>query len=176
MVNYRAIQTSLKNSAEVFVENAHNDVRCGNLLIRFKHLSPKFEPELSASTAKMPASNRGLWEETAHEKRTPKEFFFFWDTNSFITATVGGALFPGEQNKADFTVEDKKDEIDFAMQSRNKTVSVELKGKISENLPDDSIFSSLAEASEFFETGSLGYSVTKDEQHLDGIVATRHGS
>jgi len=36
-------------------------------------------------------------------------------------------------------------------------------------LPSTSIFSSLAEASSFFESGSLGYSVTNDPDRLDGL-------
>ena len=33
----------------------------------------------------------------------------------------------------------------------------------------NSVFSSLAEASSFFESGSLGYSVTNDQDRLDGL-------
>jgi hypothetical protein len=37
-------------------------------------------------------------------------------------------------------------------------------------LPGNSIFTSLAEASKFFETGSTGYSAAKDGKHLDGLI------
>ena len=43
------------------------------------------------------------------------------------------------------------------------------------DLPGSSCFSSLAEASAFFEPGSLGYSVTSDAGRLDGIELKTHG-
>ena len=46
---------------------------------------------------------------------------------------------------------------------------VEIAGTIASDLPSTSIFSSLAEASSFFESGSLGYSVTNDPDRLDGL-------
>jgi hypothetical protein len=46
---------------------------------------------------------------------------------------------------------------------------VKLEGKTAGSLPSTSIFSSLAEASSFFEAGSLGYSVTQDPNRLDGL-------
>ena len=171
LVNYRAAPNVIqKILPKGFRPKLHNGKAiAGICLIRLEHIRPKFAPEFVGINSENAAHRIAvLWEENGETREGV--FIPRRDTNSFLTATVGGALFPGEQNKADFTVEDIKNEIDFAMQSRDKAVSVELKGKISENLPDDSIFSSLAEASEFFETGSLGYSVTKDAQHLDGIV------
>ncbi len=56
------------------------------------------------------------------------------------------------------------------MRSKDGAIEVKLTGEVSENLPENSIFSSIAEASEFFEKGSLGYSVTKDGKELDGIT------
>jgi len=55
------------------------------------------------------------------------------------------------------------------MNSEDGDVSVEIVGRISEQLPQTSIFRSLAETSCFFETGSLGYSVTTDAKRLDGL-------
>jgi len=46
---------------------------------------------------------------------------------------------------------------------------VKLEGTKAETLPPTSIFSSLEEASAFFEAGSLGYSVTHDPDRLDGL-------
>ncbi len=140
----------------------------GICLIRLEHIRPKFAPEFVGINSENAAHRIAvLWEENGETREGV--FIPRRDTNSFINANVGGTIFPGEHHKADFTVGDV-DEIDFAMQSRDGNISVKLKGKISENLPDNSIFSSLTEASNFFETGSLGYSVTNDAQHLDGIV------
>jgi hypothetical protein len=40
---------------------------------------------------------------------------------------------------------------------------------VGSELPPGSIFSSVAEASAFFEEGSVGYSVTSDPKRLDGL-------
>lgn len=141
----------------------------GICLIRLEHIRPKFVPKILGINSENAAHRVAvLWEEKGETREgvyIPRR-----DTNSFINATVGGTLFPGEHHKADFEVEESKDEINFAMRSKDKTVSVELKGHIAETLPKTSVFSDIEEASTFFETGSLGYSAASDERHLDGIV------
>jgi hypothetical protein len=91
------------------------------------------------------------------------------DTNSWINRTVGGRLFPGEQHRADFQVTDDDGQIDFAMLSRDRTVSVHLRAAEHETFPVDSCFRSLEESSRFFEGGSLGYSVTRHPGKYDGL-------
>jgi hypothetical protein len=82
---------------------------------------------------------------------------------------MGGRIFPGEHNKAAFTVQESETEISFSMESRDGKVKVDLAGRISDALPNSSVFPSLSAASSFFEPGSLGYSVTGDAHRLDGI-------
>ena len=142
----------------------------GICLIRLEHTRPKFTPEFLGLSSENAAHRIAvLWEDECGETREgvyiPRR-----DTDSLINATVGGTLFPGEHNRADFKVERTADEIDFAMQSRDKKVAVELKGRITDVLPKNSIFSSLDEASKFFEPGALGFSVTNNAHYLDGIT------
>ena len=170
LVNYRAEPDAIQ---KVLPKNFHPKLHNGKAvagicLIRLEHIRPKFTPAFIGITSENAAHRIAvLWEENSETREGV--FIPRRDTNSFINASVGGTLFPGEHHKADFTVEDA-DKIDFAMKSMDKTVSVELKGKISEKLPNNSIFSCLTEASNFFETGSLGYSVTGEAKHLDGII------
>src|SRR5207237_5038884 len=91
------------------------------------------------------------------------------DTNSFINSTIGGKLFPGEHHRASFEIDENESKINFSMKSEDENASVKLSGTISDKLPENSVFSSLEEASKFFEKGSLGYSVTKGGNDLDGI-------
>jgi hypothetical protein len=56
------------------------------------------------------------------------------------------------------------------MQSRDSAVSVRVVGHDADSLPPSSCFTSLNDASAFFEGGSLGYSVTPDGQRLDGLL------
>jgi hypothetical protein len=53
-------------------------------------------------------------------------------------------------------------------------VAIDIEGQIGAEIPASSIFTSLAESSSFFEAGSLGYSVTREPQRLDGLkLATK---
>ncbi len=91
------------------------------------------------------------------------------DTNSGFNRFAGGRLFPGEQNAAQFKVDDDGTKVDFRMASDDGLVSVSLRGTVAPCLPVSSVFDSLADASSFFEPGEVGYSVTKDEGRLDGL-------
>jgi hypothetical protein len=91
------------------------------------------------------------------------------DTDSSVNHLGGGRLFPGEHHHARFTVEERGDRIDLAMWSDDGAVSVHVRGRTATALPAASSFSSVAEASAFFEAGSVGYSVTHDAGRLDGL-------
>src|SRR5205085_801480 len=53
-------------------------------------------------------------------------------------------------------------------------MGVDIEGEIKSEMPASSIFTSLTQASSFFEAGSLGYSVTSDPTRLDGLkLATK---
>jgi hypothetical protein len=64
---------------------------------------------------------------------------------------------------------ESESEISISLESTDSTVAVQIEGTTAKALPRDSIFSSLAEASAFFEAGSIGYSVTHDPNRLDGL-------
>ena len=91
------------------------------------------------------------------------------DTSSQINHLLGGRVFPGEHHHASFSVMESDSEISLKMKSDDANVRVEIAGRIASDLPSTSVFSSLAEASSFFEGGSLGYSVTNDPGRLDGL-------
>lgn len=80
------------------------------------------------------------------------------DTDSPLNRLAGGRTFAGVYHAAAFQVEDTGDRIDFRMRSADGVAAVELRARISGELPPSSRFASLKEASAFFETGSLGYS------------------
>lgn len=171
LVNYRAepsvIQKVLPKGfrPKLYKEKAI----AGICLIRLEHIRPKFMPEFVGIKSENAAHRIAvLWEDETGETREgvyiPRR-----DTNSFINSTVGGKLFPGEHHKANFEVKENENKIIFLMQSKDATASVKLAGTIAGNLSESSVFSSLNEASKFFEKGSLGYSATKDGADLDGI-------
>jgi hypothetical protein len=83
---------------------------------------------------------------------------------------AGGRIFPGEHHRAAFIAQQSDSEIRLEMKSEDERVAVRIAGAIADSLPETSIFSSLSEASSFFEPGSLGYSVTGDSNRLDGLL------
>lgn len=91
------------------------------------------------------------------------------DTDSVLNHFAGGRLFPGEHHYADFHVTNSPDRIDFDMKSRDGRVAVQLRARFAKALPTTSKFTTLDDASNFFEPGSLGYSATGEQNRLDGI-------
>ena len=140
----------------------------GICLIRLEHIRPKFVP-LNVGLNSENAAHRVavLWEEEGQKREGV--FISRRDTNSELNHLLGGRVFPGEHHQASFSVKESASEIRLSMQSADATVAVEVEGKIAQHLPSTSIFSSLNEASAFFESGSLGYSVTHDADRLDGL-------
>ncbi len=80
------------------------------------------------------------------------------------------ASLSGRASSALFTVTDAGGQVRFSMDSLDGAVSVRVVGQEADSLPTSSCFGSLAEASAFFEGGSLGYSVTRGGQRLDGLL------
>ena len=140
----------------------------GICLIRLKQVRPWFFP-----------FPWGLWSENAAHR-----FAVEWDeggqtregvyvprrdTNSRLSTIVGGTLFPGVHHHARFDVTETVDHLSVALRSDDGLTRVQVSGRVAEALPTTSVFSSLAQASEFFEHGSLGYSHTAQSGRYDGL-------
>jgi hypothetical protein len=140
----------------------------GICLIRLEQIRPKLLPQFLGISSENAAHRVAvLWEEEGQ----PKEGVFIprRDTNSLINHFLGGRVFPGEHHQAEFKVEEDGSRIALSMKSEDGEVAVEVSGHMAEALPQASVFGSLPEASAFFESGSLGYSVTSDLHRLDGL-------
>jgi len=141
----------------------------GICLIRLEHIRPKMAPEFLGINSENAAHRIAVeWDDDSETREGV--FIPRRDTDSALNSPAGGTLFPGEHNRADFSVTETDEGIDFEMRSTDEKVSLSLKGIFADELPKDSIFESLADSSEFFRGGSLGYSVTRGEKHLDGIT------
>jgi hypothetical protein len=140
----------------------------GICLIRLEHIRPRFVPESVGLNSENAAHRVAvLWDEDGATREGV--FISRRDTNSQLNHLLGGRIFPGEHHQASFSVSESESEIKLSLQSADATVVVKLEGNMAQALPATSIFSSLAEASRFFEGGSLGYSVTHDPNRLDGL-------
>ena len=171
LVNYRAdpqvIQPLLPSRFRPKLQGGQ--AVAGICLIRLEHIRPKMLPEIVGISSENAAHRIAvLWDD---DKGITREGVFIprRDTNSSLNHFLGGRVFPGEYNLATFKVEESGSQIDFSMRSEDGTVAVEVRGRVSDCLPDSSIFSSVSEASAFFESGSLGYSARSDSEQLDAV-------
>jgi len=140
----------------------------GICLIRLEHIRPKFVPESIGLNSENAAHRVAvLWDED--DATREGVFISRRDTNSQLNHLLGGRIFPGEHHQSSFSVAESESEISISLESTDSTVAVRIEGTTAKALPLTSIFSSLAEASAFFEAGSVGYSVTHDPGRLDGL-------
>lgn len=91
------------------------------------------------------------------------------DTNSRLNAWAGGSIFPGVHHLADFVSQETDEHYAVTMKSQDGSAHVHVAGRRVEQLPEASVFGSVAEASLFFERGSLGYSETGKKGRYDGL-------
>jgi hypothetical protein len=140
----------------------------GICLIRLEHVRPRSTPEIIGLSSENAAHRVAvLWDEDGGEREGV--FISRRDTDSQLNHLLGGRVFPGEHHHANFSVSEENGEIQFKMKSDDASVEVEVAGRIASQLPSTSIFSSISEASTFFEKGSIGYSVTSEPDRLDGL-------
>src|SRR6185503_15527794 len=128
----------------------------GICLIRLEHIRPKRLPSIVGLSSENAAHRVAvLWDEggETHEG----VFISRRDTDSQLNHLLGGRIFPGEHHQSSFEITESDSQIKFSLESADAEVVVKLEAAPATELPATSIFSTLAEASAFFETGSLGY-------------------
>ena len=142
----------------------------GICLIRLEQIRPAGLPGLLGLSSENGAHRIAVeWTDAAGNQREGV-FIPRRDTGSLMTRLAGGRIFPGEHHRARFSIMDRDGHIELSMRSLDGAVSVRVVGDETDSLPATSCFSSLAEASAFFEGGSLGYSATRGGDRLDGLL------
>lgn len=91
------------------------------------------------------------------------------DTSSRLNTWLGGRLFPGAHQHARFEVNESVDHVEIAMRSYDGAAHVVVRGHEERQLSAHSIFESVQDVSEFFRSGSLGYSPTPGNRAYDGL-------
>jgi hypothetical protein len=172
LVNFRgdpaAVQRVLPQPFRPKLHKGHALV--GVCLIRLEQIRPAGVPVALGLSSENAAHRIAVeWTDAAGVQREGV-FIPRRDTGSLLNRIAGGRIFPGEHHSARFSVRDSEGRIDFSMESQDGTLSVRVVGRDADSLPMGSCFSSIAEASAFFEGGSLGYSVTRDGERLDGLL------
>jgi len=176
LVNFRVdpsvMQAQLPSRFRPKLHQGHSIA--GICLIRLESVRPRFVPPLLGLSSENAAHRVAVhWQAESGEKEGV--FIPRRDTGSAMNHLAGGRLFPGEHHRARFAVREGPESIDLRMRSDDGEISVRVLGRLGGTLPGSSCFSSLAEASAFFEPGSVGYSVTSDSGRLDGIELRTHG-
>ena len=141
----------------------------GICLIRLEQIRPAGLPRFCGVSSENAAHRIAvLWD---GPDGVPRDGVFIprRDTGSWLNHLAGGRIFPGEHGLADFQVDDSEMGIALSVRSRDGRATVELRAHESDKWPESSCFESLEESSAFFETGSVGYSVTRGGCRLDGI-------
>ena len=170
LANFRVDPETLQREIPArFQPKLHNGFAvAGICLIRLEHIRPRSMPEIIGLNSENAAHRVAVtWDEDGETREGV--FISRRDTGSQIAHLVGGRIFPGEHHHAEFSVTESESEISLAMKSDDAAVTLEIAARVAHEMPSDSTFSSLTEASAFFEGGSLGYSVTKDPGRLDGL-------
>ncbi len=145
----------------------------GICLIRLENIRPKRVPRILGLSSENAAHRIAVvWEDSGEMREgvyIPRR-----DTSSLSNHCAGGCVFPGEHHMAKFEVIDDGDRIELHMRAADEGAQVDVIGHVAQDLPEDSIFRTVNDASSFFEPGALGYSVTADARRLDGVLLKTH--
>jgi len=91
------------------------------------------------------------------------------DTGSALNSVIGGRFFPGEYQRARFTTRDAGGEVHVSFESADGAAAVEVKVEPASDLGPSVLFADVAQASAFFQAGSVGYSATRSCERFDGM-------
>jgi hypothetical protein len=95
-------------------------------------------------------------------------------TNSALTHALG-RIVPGVHQAASFSVQDEHGRIDLRAAAHDGEMSLHVLGKQVDSWPVDSIFTDLAESSQFFESGALGLSDSVNPNEYDQVELVVEG-
>ena len=140
----------------------------GVCLIRLKDIRPRFFPSFLGIASENAAHRIAVeWDQNGQIKEGV--FIPRRDTSSRLNTLAGGRLFPGVHHHAAFQVQEHDDRYRIELNSDDRRTHLLVEGHVAHELPPTSLFGSLKEASDFFERGSLGYSVTATPGQFDGL-------
>jgi uncharacterized protein YqjF (DUF2071 family) len=92
------------------------------------------------------------------------------DSDSLISAAVGGRLYPARLHRASFDVAESGAHIRIAFAARDRSARAAVDVTMTDELTGSALFADIDAASAFFEGGSKGYSATADPGRFDGLA------
>jgi hypothetical protein len=140
----------------------------GICLIRLADARPRPLPAALGMTFENAAHRIGVeWTEDGVRRRgvyVPRR-----DSSSKLNAVLGSYLFSGNYHEATFDVAETDAHFAVEMESTDGAAHVAITADRAGTLPDDSVFESIDDASEFFRDGSLGYSPGNAGDQYEGV-------
>jgi hypothetical protein len=142
----------------------------GICLIRLKGIRPKGFSQLISITSENAAHRIAVeWKENGECKEgvyIPRR-----DSSSFINSLAGGRIFTGKHVYTKFNVQEADGHYLISFNSPDNT-SILIEANTTEKFPNESIFKTLGNASDFFEKGAIGYSPCGNKS--EGLKLTTH--
>jgi hypothetical protein len=140
----------------------------GVCLIRLRDIRPRFLPSFLGISSENAAHRVAVeWDQGGNTREGV--FIPRRDASSRLNTLAGGRLFPGVHHHAAFQVQEHDAHYRIELDSDDRHTRLLVEGHVAHELPPTSLFGSLKEASDFFERGSLGYSVTATPGQFDGL-------
>ena len=128
----------------------------GICLIRLKHIKPKYIPGTFGISSENAAHRFAVeWDENGKVKEGV--YILRRDTSSLMNSFAGGRLFPRKHYYSRFDVNENNGLFSIAFTNKDKTC-ISVKSNEKDEFYSESLFSSLEDASCFFQKGAAGYS------------------
>lgn len=142
----------------------------GISLIRLERLRPGGLPSFTGLSSENAAHRVAVeWTDATGRLRTGV-FIIRRDSDSAINALLGGTLFPGPQHLSLFSVQDWGNAIRIRVDADDlPDPLVELDVETGAALPHRSVFHSLEDASDFCQSGCVGYSLAEDGRSMEAL-------
>ena len=140
----------------------------GICLIRLRDIRPALVPALLGAASENAAHRIAVeWDEDGEVRQGV--FIPRRDTSSVLNRLAGGRLFPGVHHAAEFRVWETGSRFKLEMRSADGTAFVRVLARVADELPPDSVFRTIDEASAFFQSGALGWSACPRSGEFDGL-------
>ncbi len=139
----------------------------GMCLIRLGYLRPQHVPR-ALGVASENAAHRIAVEWDTPDGTATGVYVPRRDTASVLNRVTGGRIFPGEQHRARFTVDQTAERLRVAFASADGLVAADVTVEDADDL-GSRLFADVATASQFFRNDSTAYSPTCDCDRFDGM-------
>jgi Uncharacterized conserved protein (COG2071) len=142
----------------------------GICLIRLRDIRPRYFPSAFGISSENAAHRIAVqWDRDHDAVFIPRR-----DTSSWFNTLLGGRIFPGVHHRSRFYVTEDHPNYSIRIVDPAEAPILQIRASAVESLPSSTVFSSLADASSFFEAGSLGFSPSRQPDTLDALELRTH--